>query len=484
MKNKVCELLVFMLLVGTSFIVTIDTVSADQDGDYTYTVSNGEATIIEYTGYGGVITVPSTLGGFPTVAIGNNSFQASYSLISVTLPNGITAIGNNAFQDCDSLTSVTFPNSITTIGSNAFRFCASLISVNVPSNVTTIGNYAFDSCNSLIAINVSTANMNYLSLDGVLYDKTITTLIQYPAGKSGTFTIPSSITTIGGYAFASCTNLTSVIIPNSVTAIRNAAFSNCLSLTSVTIPSSVTIIGDYVFTFCTSLTSMTIPDRVITIANNAFQGCTSLTSVTVGSGVTTIGDYTFDYCSNLTSITFLGLIAPTHVGSYWISGTPIEIRGHAYSNSNFPFPGGDFYGLTMGTTLSGTGNSENTPPFADFIWMPSSPKQNQIVIFNASASNDPDGYITLYEWDWNSDGRYEESDTSPIATHSWTQAGNYSVTLRVTDNNGSTNVKTITVSITNGSGTNNKGTPGFEIIFGLIAVLLVLFLKQKSKKQI
>jgi hypothetical protein len=56
----------------------------------------------------------------------------------------------------------------------------------------------------------------------------------------------------------------------------------------------------------------------------------------------------FQDCSSLTSITFLGLIAPTTIGSNWILNTPIEIRGHAYATSKFPAPGNYWNGLMMG----------------------------------------------------------------------------------------------------------------------------------------
>ena len=108
-------------------------------------------------------------------------------------------------------------------------------------------------------------NSAYSSVDGVLFNKSQTTLIQYPGGKAGSYTIPNSVTSIGFAAFAGCTSLTSVTIPNSVTSIGGYAFSGCTSLTSVTIPNSVTSIGDATFSGCTSLTSVTIPNSVTSI---------------------------------------------------------------------------------------------------------------------------------------------------------------------------------------------------------------------------
>jgi hypothetical protein len=87
-------------------------------------------------------------------------------------------------------------------------------------------------------------------------------------------------------------------------------------------------------------------------------------------------------------------------------------------------------------------------PVADFSWAPQTPIQNQPIIFNASTSHDPDGFITLYEWDWNNDGIYEESNSTPTATHTWVNPGGYQVRLRVIDDQGlaGTIIKTINVS--------------------------------------
>jgi PKD repeat protein len=92
----------------------------------------------------------------------------------------------------------------------------------------------------------------------------------------------------------------------------------------------------------------------------------------------------------------------------------------------------------------GTGGG-NLPPVADFTWSPQNPNPGETVLFDASASHDPDGYIILYEWDWNNDGVYEESDTSTTATHSWSDIGGHNVNLRVTDNDGATGTKTKSV---------------------------------------
>jgi PKD repeat protein len=91
----------------------------------------------------------------------------------------------------------------------------------------------------------------------------------------------------------------------------------------------------------------------------------------------------------------------------------------------------------------------NIPPVADFTWTPLAPIPGETILFDASASYDPDGSIILYEWDWNHDGTYEETHTTPTATHSWAAPGAYTVTVRVTDNASQITAKSKTVSIMN-----------------------------------
>ena len=91
--------------------------------------------------------------------------------------------------------------------------------------------------------------------------------------------IPDSVTSIGAYAFSSCTNLMSVTIGNSVTSIRYAAFSGCSSLKSVTISDSVTSIGEMAFEDCSGLKSMIIPNNVMSIGWATFWSCYSLKSI-------------------------------------------------------------------------------------------------------------------------------------------------------------------------------------------------------------
>ena len=212
---------------------------------FMYTVNPGGSgiTITGYTGSGGVVTIPSEINSRSVTSLGTNSFAFNSSLTSVTIPNSVTSIGSEAFLNCNNLSNVTIGTNVTNIGDYAFDG-TSLTSINIPGSVANIGVGLLSFCTSLTAINVNTNNPAYVSLAGVLFNKRATSLIEYPAGKVGTFyTIPDSVTSIEDDAFDECTNLTSLTIPESVTNIGDGAFGLCISLSSLTIPNSVTSLG-------------------------------------------------------------------------------------------------------------------------------------------------------------------------------------------------------------------------------------------------
>ena len=197
MKKLISLLLSVVMVIGIVGFTPALMVSAATSGIYTYTVTNGKATITDCrTVASGAIDIPSTLEGYNVTSIGDRAFFDCTSLTSITIPNCVTGIGDSTFQYCTSLTSITIPNSVTSIGDSAFSN-TSLTSITIPNSVTSIGNCVFNFCTNLTSI-----------------------------------TIPNSVTSIGIYAFSVCTNLKTITIPNSVTSIGNNAFyGHCSNLT-------------------------------------------------------------------------------------------------------------------------------------------------------------------------------------------------------------------------------------------------------------
>ena len=295
-----------------------------QAQDYTYTTNNGTITITRYTGSGGDVTIPSEINGLPVVDFGQIFYQNA-SLTRVTIGTNVTSIGNSAFGDCTSLTSVTIPNSVanigygvfydcfgltsvmigngvTNIGDYVFYQCLSLTSVTIGSGVSRIGDHAFSGCTSLTGITVDASNADYSTLNGILFDKSQTTIVKYPVCTVGSYVIPNSVTSIGVGAFAECVQLTSVTIGTNVTCIGAEAFFFCSGLNNVTIPNSVTNIGNYAFCDCWGLIGVMIGNGVKSIGDDAFYACTGLTGVTIPNSVTGIGDCPFGDCYSLMAI--------------------------------------------------------------------------------------------------------------------------------------------------------------------------------------
>jgi BspA type Leucine rich repeat region (6 copies) len=194
-----------------------------------------------------------TLGNGVT-NIGTSAFESCTSLPGITIPNGVTNISSAAFEDCTSLTNVNIPGSVISIGDEAFADCTSLTNVNISNGVASIGNYAFtfcvhlagmsipdsvtnigsgpfSGCSNLAGITVGALNSVYSGVAGVLFNFNQTTLVQFPGGYAGGYSIPDSVVSIGEAAFEECESLTLVTIPNGVNSLGDYAFYDCTNLT-------------------------------------------------------------------------------------------------------------------------------------------------------------------------------------------------------------------------------------------------------------
>ena len=321
------------------------------------------------------VTIPSGV-----TSIERSTFYECVNLESVTIPDGVTSVAEYAFGICKSLICITIPDSVTSIGWSAFIGCASLTSITIPDSVTNIGEGAFENCSSLAAIDVATENSEYVSVNGILYNKDKTVIICYPAGKKDkNYTINDGVTSIEESAFSGCENLTSVVIPDSMVSIGVNAFYGCTSLKAVTIPASVMSIGGEAFGYylepvdeVSSLvkkvdgfkinyvkntqghwyatkngfsdepcvvtrelddgtleivdyagndTTYVVPPEingqtVTQIGDRAFFGNKNLIDVTISDGVTFIGTDAFRYCDSLKSITIPSSVTVLSDGAF------------------------------------------------------------------------------------------------------------------------------------------------------------------------
>ena len=254
-----------------------------------------------------------------------------------------------------SIKSVIIENGVISIGQNAFFNCTHLLYVSIPSSVSTIGYYAFSGVTNLNEIEVDDDNPYFCSINGVLFNKDKTLLIQYPAGNARTtYSLPAGLLSIGDFAFASCNSLVNVVIPDGVKSIGAFAFSICDSLQSIMIPKSVSSIGDSALAECWSLIDISvdannqsycsvdgvlfnrdktnliqyptgrknniyeIPNGTEKIINSAFCLCASLAETTIPDSVKTIETFAFDHCSNL-SVVHIGKNVG-NIGNYAFGG--------------------------------------------------------------------------------------------------------------------------------------------------------------------
>ena len=245
-------------------------------------------------------------------SIGWESFSAC-GLISVNIPRNVSFIDKLAFNRCYKLVSINvdsenrwyasidgmlcdkkqetliyypaagkkiinIPNTVKEINEYAFYDCIYQEKLNIPSETVTIPYGIFKFLSGLSFIDVDVNSACFTSIDGVLYDKSVSELIACPRLKDE-ITIPDGIQTISPFAFYSCQNLRVINMPNSITMLGEAGFWGCNSLTDINFSDNITFIDDNAFWECTSLTSMLLPKSIAGIGDNAFTGCTNLTKI-------------------------------------------------------------------------------------------------------------------------------------------------------------------------------------------------------------
>lgn len=189
-------------------------------------------------------------------------------------------VGKAMLASCEKLKRIVLPLQTTKIEADAFRNCSSLHTIEVPTLVESIETSA--GCTALAEINVQAGNSHYSSKDGVLLSGDGKSILWFPMGKEGEYTLPSTVTTVGDYAFRNC---------------RIETFHFADGLTSI---------GKYAF-YNSSVKEVSLPSTVKQIPTGLFQKCADLTTVHLGKNTEMLGDYVFDGCP----ITNLYISAPT-----------------------------------------------------------------------------------------------------------------------------------------------------------------------------
>ena len=287
------------------------------DGDWGYDLittgdNAGKAKIVSYSGTGGDIIVPATIGGYDVAEFGkgssindvvfnNNSLSAGSSL---TFTDGIKIINKGACDTCINFTgSLKLPETLTLIDQNAFYYCKFTGALVIPNTVTQINANAFNRCTGFTSLQLSTSlsTLSHYVFDGC-------------SGFTGALVIPENIETINNNAFRNCSGFTgALVIPDSVTFIGDSSFNGCSGFTNVIVPDSVTTIGSAgIYGFLGSYNLVLDLSDSATIANNAF-GYSNYRNV-LNLGTLSLTENRHGLSSDATisdNVPALGYLAPT-----------------------------------------------------------------------------------------------------------------------------------------------------------------------------
>lgn len=296
-------------------------------------IHEGITTVDQYAFYNYAKLTTVTISNTVT-KIGSYAFYNT-GLLSIDIPGSVKLIDDFAFQKCGSLETVTMGEGVEQIGSGfGWSFSETGITeITIPASLIKLLGRTFRGASLLEAIHIHPDNTVYMSVDGLLLDKTGEILQRCPNGKKGSVEVPSGVTKISSEAFYGSTKITEVIVSDGVVEIGSAAFQDCYSLRTASLPNSVTSVGYQGFTNCWSLESVILSEKITTLSQwffghcglvsivlpesitaleaSAFRNCTKLVSIVLPSKLKTIGATVFYGCTSLP-----GIVIPKTVTSF------------------------------------------------------------------------------------------------------------------------------------------------------------------------
>ncbi len=259
-------------------------------------------------------------------SIGEEAFRDFNNVESVSLCGTLTSIGYRAFENCAGLTELIIPDSVTELSTYAFRNCCNISELKLSDNITVLDDSVFEGCTSLKNIilpakleeiytnsshtfegciniesyDISEDNENFEVVDGVLYNKDVTTVITCPFAKKN-IEIPETVNELGIFCFMNCAFET-VDLPE-ISKITWGAFKGS-DITEIEIPASAEKIERWAFTDCDKLEAINVPGNIKTIDAHAFDGCSSAKTIELGEGIRSIFGCVFIGCSSVKKIEF------------------------------------------------------------------------------------------------------------------------------------------------------------------------------------
>jgi len=226
--------------------------------------------------------------------IGREAFSYCSNISTLSLPANLETLGEGAFKNCyKSLTELTLPEKLTALADEAFASCTALVTVTLPSSLSSFSDTAFAGCTSLEKFEISSENLNFKTVNGVLFNKSESVLLMYPAKqKSDSYTVPSGVTSISGSAFNGVLELSSLTLPSSLEALSAKSFIGADSLASVTVyPQNENLISENGVVYNSDKSTLIlypagktemlfeIPASVGKIESNAFNNCENLKKI-------------------------------------------------------------------------------------------------------------------------------------------------------------------------------------------------------------